>query len=56
MYGLSAGLEFRVIVAVLGLCDATYDSLSGNHWHVKLGQSRAWVMTRSYKYGAFFFL
>lgn len=34
----------------------TYDSLSGNHWHVKLGQSRACVMTRSYRYGAFFFL
>lgn len=27
----------------------TYDSLSGNHWHVRLGQSRACVMTTSYK-------
>lgn len=25
----------------------THCSLSGNHWHVKLGQSRAWVMTMS---------
>lgn len=33
-----------------------YDSLSGNHWHVKLGQSSAWVITTSYRYGAFFFL
>lgn len=30
--------------------------MSGNHWHVRLGQSSAWVMTTSYKYGAFFFL
>ena len=35
---------------------STHDSLSGNHWHVKLGQSNACVMTRSYRYGAFFFL
>lgn len=36
--------------------DDTHDSLSGNHWHVRLGQSNACVMTRSYRYGAFFFL
>ena len=34
----------------------TYDSLSGNHWQVRLGQSNACVTTRSYRYGAFFFL
>jgi len=34
----------------------TYVSLSGNHWHVSVGQSNACVMTRSYRYGAFFFL
>lgn len=28
---------------------STYDSLSGNHWHVRLGQSSACVMTTSYK-------
>ena len=34
----------------------THDSLSGNHWQVRLGQSSACVITTSYRYGAFFFL
>ena len=39
----------------LGPQDA-HVSLSGNHWQVRLGQSSAWVIIRSYRYGAFFFL
>ncbi|SRR5713226_9178665 len=36
--------------------EVAHDSLSGNHWQVRLGQSRACVIMRSYRYGAFFFL
>ena len=28
---------------------------SGSHWAVRLGHSRAWVITKSYKNGVFFF-
>jgi hypothetical protein len=57
LYGLSACLS------AAGQWDVstrwggrTYVSLSGNHWHVRLGQSSACAMTRSYRYGEFFFL
>ena len=33
----------------------THLSLSGSHWQVRDGQSRACVMTRSYRKGEFFF-
>lgn len=34
---------------------ATHLVTSGSHWTVRLGHSRAWVMTTSYKKGVFFF-
>ncbi len=36
--------------------ESTDDSLSGNHWHVRLGHDNAEVITTSYRYGEFFFL
>lgn len=32
-----------------------YLETSGSHWAVRLGHSKAWVITRSYRKGVFFF-
>ena len=34
---------------------STYLVTSGSHWTVRLGHSKAWVITKSYKNGVFFF-
>lgn len=34
---------------------SVYLETSGSHWAVRLGHSKAWVITRSYRKGVFFF-